>query len=180
MKKRGDLCTSLCVVISGSVGIYDKESRLVDMHHRSDLLEAPEWVRSNLNPEEERFKVSMRAERFSDGQLPRSSSTGGCGGAPQARVVAVGGRPPKVPTVDVEYLKWPRETLVQLLRDNPRILTAMRAVLGIQTARVWTRMMTGSWVPEGSRTAPGSVLNESNEPPNPDMNTATGLKVPKA
>lgn len=40
---------------------------------------------------------------------------------------------------DCVYIKWPRETLVNLLNDQPNIKSALRAVLGIQTAKLWLR-----------------------------------------
>lgn len=105
MKKMGDEVTSLCVLVSGRVGTYKGDGSKIDEHGPMDILEAPEWVRSGLNPEEQRFDASMKVE----------SSEGAV------------------------YLKWPRESLVQLLDKNPAMKTAMRAVLGIQTALVWTR-----------------------------------------
>lgn len=37
------------------------------------------------------------------------------------------------------YIKWPRETLLLLLKENHTLKLALRAVLGIQTARIWLR-----------------------------------------
>lgn len=105
MKLSGDEVTSLCVVVSGRVGIYRGDGNKIDEHVQMDILEAPEWVRSGLNPEEERFNVSFKVES-SEGLL---------------------------------FLKWPRESLVDLLQASPSLKTEMRAVLGIQTAVVWTR-----------------------------------------
>jgi len=58
MKKEGDLVTSLCILVKGQVEVL-REGRLLNVLCRNEILEAPEWVRTNLNPEGTRFTVSF-------------------------------------------------------------------------------------------------------------------------
>jgi len=58
MKAEGDLVTSLCILVKGQVEVKRKE-RVLNVLHKNEILEAPEWVRSNLNPEGMRFNVSF-------------------------------------------------------------------------------------------------------------------------
>eukprot|EP00992_Anisonema_acinus_P010237 TRINITY_DN6426_c0_g1_i1.p1 TRINITY_DN6426_c0_g1~~TRINITY_DN6426_c0_g1_i1.p1 ORF type:complete len:358 (+),score=128.52 TRINITY_DN6426_c0_g1_i1:55-1074(+) len=102
LKQEGDLVTSLCLISSGTVAVL-KEKRRVNRYGPNELLEAPEWVESDLSPDGIRFEASFVAE------------------------------------TDCVYLKWPREKLVELLREQPQLKAGLRAVLGLQTAKLWLR-----------------------------------------
>jgi len=58
MKEEGDFVTSLCILVKGHVHVK-RRRRLVNVLCKNDILEAPVWVRSNLNPEGRRFDVSF-------------------------------------------------------------------------------------------------------------------------
>eukprot|EP00457_Paulinella_chromatophora_P010569 gb/GEZN01010677.1/.p1 GENE.gb/GEZN01010677.1/~~gb/GEZN01010677.1/.p1 ORF type:complete len:366 (-),score=41.50 gb/GEZN01010677.1/:73-1170(-) len=103
IKQRGDLVTSLCILVSGRIEVLNSAGIKVNEYHSNEFLEAPEWVKCDLDPDTARFWVSFKT------------------------------------TLDCTYFKWPRETLVRLLSEEPRIHTALRAVLGIQTAQMWLR-----------------------------------------
>eukprot|EP00808_Paulinella_micropora_P018648 g68530.t1 len=103
IKQRGDLVTSLCIVVSGRIEVLNSAGVKVNEYHSNEFLEAPEWVKYDLDPDSARFWISFKTN------------------------------------VDCTYFKWPRETLVRLLEEEPRIKTALRAVLGIQTAQLWMR-----------------------------------------
>lgn len=80
IKERGDLVTSLCILVSGRVEVLNGSGEKVNEYHSNDFLEAPEWVKWDLDPDSARFWVSFKTQ------------------------------------VDCSYLKWPRESLVRLLR----------------------------------------------------------------
>jgi len=104
LKGRGDLVTSLCVIVSGEVVVLNSKNVRVNQYSNNEFMEAPEWVESDLDPDGFRFRVGFK-------------------------------------TVDQEliYLKWPRESLVRVLSGDPSLKSALRAVLGIQTAKLWLR-----------------------------------------
>jgi len=137
LKKRGDNVTSLCMLVDGEVEVMGKDGiQVVDVHGANDLLEAPEWMRSGLNPDESRFDVSLR-----------------------------------VSSPSVTFLKWPREAVVTLLEEHPQIRPALHAVLGIQTATVWTRMVSSSAV---GRTLSGFNAAEGEREPQGGLSTKDG------
>jgi len=58
MKKEGDLVTSLCILVKGQVEVR-RGGRLLNVLCKNEILEAPEWVKTNLNPEGTRFTLSF-------------------------------------------------------------------------------------------------------------------------
>jgi len=58
MKEEGDLVTSLCIIVKGQVEVRRK-GKLMNILYKNEILEAPEWVRTNLNPEGTRFTLSF-------------------------------------------------------------------------------------------------------------------------
>jgi len=58
MKEIGDLVTSLCIIVKGQVEVRRKE-KILNVLYKNDILEAPEWLKSNLDPEGIRFTVSF-------------------------------------------------------------------------------------------------------------------------
>jgi len=102
MKQEGDLVTSLCILVKGNI-VVKRDSKVINRLGVNEILEAPEWVRSNLNPETTRFKLSFVSEG------------------------------------NVTYVKWSRETLCEVLKENPKIKSSVLAVLGIKTAELWLR-----------------------------------------
>jgi len=58
MKEEGDLVTSLCILVKGRVEVR-RNDQLLNVLNKNDILEAPEWVKSNLDPEGTRFTVSF-------------------------------------------------------------------------------------------------------------------------
>lgn len=58
MKKEGDLVTSLCILVKGQVEVR-RGGRLLNVLSKNEILEAPEWVKTNLNPEGTRFTLSF-------------------------------------------------------------------------------------------------------------------------
>merc|ERR1712212_1355130 len=65
----------------------------VNLCHKNQFIEAPQWVAANLKPDDERFTVSFLA------------------------------------VDDCEYIKWPKESLVQLIESNADIFHALSGVL---------------------------------------------------
>jgi len=102
MKKEGDLVTSLCILVKGQVEVRRKE-RILNVLYKNEILEAPEWVRSNLDPEGMRFTVSFTT------------------------------------ATDVVYIKYTRELLVSILKNDYAIRNAVLAVLGIRVSELWLR-----------------------------------------
>jgi len=102
MKEEGDLVTSLCILVKGQVEVRRKE-KILNVLFKNEILEAPEWVRSNLDPEGSRLTVSFTT------------------------------------TTDVVYIKYTRELLVGLLKNNSAIRSAVLAVLGIRVSELWLR-----------------------------------------
>ena len=58
---RGDPVTSLTVITGGQVEVINKRGKVVNKYKANEFLEAPEWVRANLNPERSRFRVYFRS-----------------------------------------------------------------------------------------------------------------------
>jgi len=58
MKEEGDLVTSLCIIVSGQVEVR-RNGKQINVLNENAILEAPDWVRTNLNPEGSRFTVSF-------------------------------------------------------------------------------------------------------------------------
>jgi len=61
MKEEGDLVTSLCILVKGQVEVRRK-GRRINTLYQNETLEAPDWVRSNLNPEGRRLDVGFVTE----------------------------------------------------------------------------------------------------------------------
>jgi len=104
LKERGNTMTSLCVLVKGRVLVTNSSGRKINQYGRNEFLEAPEWVKANLKPDDTtRFHITFTS------------------------------------MTECTYIKWPRETLLSLLKENHALKLALRAVLGIQTARIWLR-----------------------------------------
>merc|ERR1711879_338959 len=58
MKRDGDLVTSLCIIIRGTV-LVKRGGKVVNTLTSNEFIEAPEWVRSNLNPEDTRLNLTF-------------------------------------------------------------------------------------------------------------------------
>merc|ERR1719419_1331005 len=58
MKEEGDFVTSLCIIVKGQVDVK-RRGRLINVLYENEILEAPDWVRTNLNPDGRRFDVSF-------------------------------------------------------------------------------------------------------------------------
>jgi len=102
MKEEGDFVTSLCILVNGQVDVRRKGC-LLNVLYKNEILEAPDWVRTNLNPEGKRFDVSF------------------------------------VTATNVIYIKFSRELLVGVIKNNHDICSAVLAVLSIRVSEIWLR-----------------------------------------
>ena len=75
-----------------------RNPHFVNLCHKNNFVEAPQWVAANLRPDGDRFTVSF------------------------------------VTVDDVEFIKWPRENLIDLIGNNSNIYHALSGVLGMHTA----------------------------------------------
>jgi len=80
------------------IGYFLRNPHFVNLCHKNQFVEAPQWLAANLKPDGDRFTVSF---------------------------VAVD---------DCEYIKWPRENIIELCAENPVIYNALQGVMGLHTA----------------------------------------------